>query len=175
MPTMNEISILRIVEDTTVDGPGFRTTIYAAGCPHHCLGCHNPQSWKKRNGTFMRVSDILQIILADPFADVTFSGGEPFAQVKEFTALAQAIKESSTKNIWCYTGYTLEEIMVSPYLSQLLPYIDVLVDGKFEEELYDESLLFRGSKNQRIIDIPKTLQCGEITLIDLDKTRRDLF
>lgn len=147
-----------------VDGPGFRTSIYAAGCPNHCPGCHNPQSWDIANGQPMQTDEILPIILADPFADVTFSGGDPMFQAEGFTELAQAIKAQSHKSIWCYTGYTFENLLNMPAQRKLLQYIDVLVDGRFVQELQDESLHFRGSSNQRIIDVQASLQKGETIL-----------
>ena len=158
------LSILRIVEDTMVDGPGFRTSIYAAGCPNQCPGCHNPQSWDIANGTPMTTEEILPIILADPFADVTFSGGDPMYQPEGFTELAKAIKSQSNKNIWCYTGYTFEHLLNMPAQRELLQYIDVLVDGPFIESLKNESLRFRGSSNQRIIDVKKSLGEGKVVL-----------
>ena len=132
------LSILDIIEDTTVDGPGFRTAIYAAGCPNGCPGCHNPESWDINRGRWMSTDDILQKVLADSFADVTFSGGDPMYQPEGFTELAHAIKRQSRKNIWCYTGYTFETLLHNPRQAKLLEYIDVLVDGKFKEELRDE-------------------------------------
>lgn len=150
--------IMDIIEDTTVDGPGLRTAIYAAGCSHACPGCHNPTSWDIHNGRPMEIEEIVRRILDDPFADVTFSGGDPFYQVEGFTRLAQAIKTNSRKSIWCYTGYSFEQIMLRPKLACLLPYIDVLVDGRFVRELRDESLRFRGSSNQRLIDVPASLR-----------------
>ena len=102
------LSIIDIIEDTTVDGPGFRTAIYAAGCPNQCPGCHNPESWDINKGRPVPTEEILEKVLADDFADVTFSGGDPMFQPEEFTKLARAIKEKSRKNIWCYTGYTFE-------------------------------------------------------------------
>ena len=132
------LSILDIIEDTTVDGPGFRTAIYAAGCPNGCPGCHNPESWDINRGRWMSTDEILQKVLADSFADVTFSGGDPMYQPEGFTELAHAIKRQSRKN--------------------MLEYIDVLVDGKFKEELRDEDLYFRGSSNQRLIDVQASLK-----------------
>lgn len=164
---MAKISILDIVEDTTVDGPGFRTTIYCAGCPNHCPGCHNPQSWDIRNGHDADIEDILKVILADPFADVTFSGGDPMFQPQGFAALARAIKEQSSKNIWCYTGYLFEELLQNPAQRALLEHIDVLVDGRYIEALRDEELRFRGSSNQRVIDVPASLKKGETVVMDL--------
>mgnify|MGYP003295736933 CR=1 FL=1 len=164
---MATISILEIVEDTTVDGPGFRTTVYCAGCPNRCPGCHNPQSWDIANGRETDVEDILDVILADPFADVTFSGGDPMFQPVGFAALARAIKERSSKNIWCYTGYLFEDLLKNIQQKELLEYIDVLVDGRFVEVLKDESLRFRGSSNQRIIDVQASLSSGTTVLLDM--------
>ncbi len=158
------LRILDIIEDTVVDGPGFRTAIYAAGCSHACKGCHNPESWDILGGKLMSVADVLERILADPFADVTFTGGDPMFQAKEFTELAKAIKKHSHKNIWCYTGYTFEQVISNPIRFELAKHIDVLVDGKFVEELRDESLAFRGSSNQRIIDIHASLEKNDMVV-----------
>ena len=158
------LAILRIVEDTMVDGPGFRTAIYAAGCTHHCLGCHNPQSWDIRAGREMTTEEILVPILADPFADVTFTGGDPMMQPEGFTELACAIKEQSHKTIWCYTGYTYETLLTMPAQRELLRHIDVLVDGPFIQDLRDEQLQFRGSSNQRTIDVQRSLESGTVIL-----------
>ena len=136
-----------------MDGPGFRTAIYAAGCPNGCPGCHNPESWDINRGRWMSTDEILQKVLADNFADVTFSGGDPMFQPEGFTQLAHAIKERSRKNIWCYTGYTLEECLADPARRECLRWIDTLVDGRYVEALRDLSLDFRGSSNQRIIDV----------------------
>lgn len=162
--TDTKISILRVVEDTTVDGPGFRTSVYAAGCPNHCPGCHNPESWDINAGTPTAITEILDIILADPFADVTFSGGDPMFQPEGFAALARAIRAASSKSIWCYTGFTFEQILANPRQKALLSQIDVLVDGPFIQSLRDESLLFRGSSNQRIINVSRSLESGTIVL-----------
>ncbi len=161
------LSVLAIVEDTTVDGPGFRTAIYAAGCPNHCPGCHNPESWDIHRGSMMQTEEIVERILADEFADVTFSGGDPMFQPEGFTELAQAIKARSSKNIWCYTGYTFEALLRNPAQRQLLEQIDVLVDGRFEQSLRDESLLFRGSSNQRLIDVPASLRANRVVLKEM--------
>ena len=164
---MATISILEIVEDTTVDGPGFRTTVYCAGCPNRCPGCHNPQSWDIANGRDVDVEEILEVILADPFADVTFSGGDPMFQPAGFTALAKAIKERCGKNIWCYTGYLFEDLLKNAQQKELLEHIDVLVDGRFVEVLKSDELRFRGSSNQRIIDVPASLASGKTILLDI--------
>lgn len=146
-----KLSILDVLEETMADGPGLRTSIYCAGCLHHCPGCHNPQSWDMGNGKMMEVDDLLKVILDDEFSNVTFTGGDPFYQVEAFTELARKIKENSDKTIWCYTGFTIEEIRADSRLSMMLPYLDVVVDGPFIMDLKDKELLFRGSSNQRII------------------------
>ena len=158
------LSILDILEDTTVDGPGFRTAIYAAGCPNGCPGCHNPESWDINRGHWMSTEEILEKVLADNFADVTFSGGDPMFQPEGFTKLAQAIKEKSRKNIWCYTGYKFERLRHDRRQAELLQYIDVLVDGPYVESLRDRDALFRGSRNQRLIDVQASLREGEVVL-----------
>ena len=158
------LAILRIVEDTMVDGRGMRTAIYAAGCTHHCPGCHNPQSWDIRAGEEMTTEDILRTILADPFADVTFTGGDPMIQPEGFTELARVIRERSRKTIWCYTGYTYEALLTMPAQRELMQHIDVLVDGPFVQSLRDEQLRFRGSSNQRLIDVQRSLNAGTVVL-----------
>lgn len=112
----------------------------------------------------MTIEEILRPILADPFADVTFTGGDPMMQPEGFTRLARAIKERSTKTIWCYTGYTFEQLLKMPVQRELLQHIDVLVDGPFVQSLRDEQLRFRGSSNQRMIDVPRSLEKETIIL-----------
>ena len=148
-----KIRILDILEETMADGPGLRTSIYCAGCAHHCPGCHNPQSWDFNTGREATVDELLAVIKEDKFCNVTFSGGDPLYQVEAFTELARRIKEETGKNIWCYTGFTYEEILADSRLSMILPYIDTLVEGPFIQELRDPDLHFRGSSNQRIIHI----------------------
>lgn len=157
------IRVLDIIEDTMVDGPGFRTSIYCAGCGHRCKGCHNPQSWDFGGGRAMTTQELMRIIMADPYANVTFSGGDPLYQAAGFAELAQAIHRESNKDIWCYTGFTYESL-INDDQRELLASIDVLVDGPYIERLRDPDLLFRGSSNQRIIDVPATLFAGEVIL-----------
>ena len=156
------IQVLDIIEDTMVDGPGFRTSIYCAGCHHECPGCHNPQSWNPGGGHPMTTDEVMKIIVADPYANVTFSGGDPLYQAEGFTELARAIRSQTQKTIWCYTGFTFEAIVKIPRYRQLLDEIDVLVDGPFVKSLRDEDPLFRGSSNQRLIDVPASLAKGEV-------------
>lgn len=161
---MTKLRVIDIVDGTSVDGPGLRTAIYFAGCPHHCFNCHNPQSWDPVAGYDMTINEILEHIIENDF-DVTFSGGDPLMQVDALIELAKRIK-SIGKNIWCYTGYTFEEVELSEKFKKLLPYVDVIVDGHFINELRDISLRFRGSSNQRLIDVEKTLSEQRIMLFD---------
>lgn len=152
-----------------VDGPGFRTSIYCAGCRHKCAGCHNPQSWAFDGGQEMTVEQILRVIESDPYANVTFSGGDPMYQAAGFAELAREIHRRTNKDIWCYTGFTFESL-ISQDQRELLAELDVLVDGPFIEKLRDGDLLFRGSSNQRIIDVQASLYSGETVLWQPDVT-----
>ena len=145
------IRVIDILEQTMADGPGLRISIYCAGCAHHCKGCHNPQSWDFGAGRWMEVDDLMEIIKADTISNVSFSGGDPLYQVEAFTELARRIKTETGKNIWCWTGFTMEQIRSNSRLSMILPYLDVVVDGPYVEALRDTGLLFRGSSNQHIV------------------------
>ena len=161
------VRVLDIIEDTMVDGPGFRTSIYCAGCGHQCPGCHNPQSWDFNGGREMSTTELMRIIMADPFANVTFSGGDPMYQAAGFAELARAIHEHSNKDIWCYTGFTFESLIHDDQ-RELLEQLDVLVDGPFIQKLRDPDLLFRGSSNQRLIDVQASLYAGKTILWQAD-------
>lgn len=153
LSTDKTIRVLDIKEGTIVDGPGLRTSIYLAGCKHHCQGCHNPSSWDLNGGKEMTISELIEIVQINDF-NVTFSGGDPLYQIDSLLPLAAAIKALGY-NIWLYTGFTIEEIQSSKSLARILDYVDTIVDGKFIEELKDETLEFRGSSNQRIIYLTK--------------------
>ena len=158
------IRILDIRYGTSVDGIGLRTSLYCAGCENHCPGCHNPQSWDERGGTPISVDELFRLIV-DADMNVTFSGGDPMLHPEGFIALAQMIKQHTNKTIWCYTGYRFEELMNHPLRSELVRLCDVLVDGRYMESERDLTLHFRGSRNQRIIDVSRSLQ-GEVCLIE---------
>ncbi len=148
------LRVLDIVGGTSVDGPGLRTSIYFAGCSHHCPGCHNPQSWDAGGGDAMTIDEIMAVIDKNDF-NVTLSGGDPMFQVDELIELARRVK-SAGRNIWCYTGYTYEQVCADDRMSRLLPYIDVLVDGPYIESKRDLGLRFRGSSNQRLVDVRRS-------------------
>ena len=143
------ISVLKIVEGTSVDGEGLRTSIYAAGCSHKCPGCHNPQSWSIDNGIWMSVDEIFNHI-QESGLNVTFTGGDPFFQADAFAELAYRIKTETDKTIWCYTGYTADRLCRMGF--PLLRYVDVLVDGPLIQSKKDSTLRFRGSSNQRVLE-----------------------
>jgi anaerobic ribonucleoside-triphosphate reductase activating protein len=160
------IRVLKILEQTMADGPGFRTSVYCAGCKHACKGCHNPQSWDFNGGKEMTVEQIMRVVEADPYTrGVTFSGGDPMYQAAEFAELARQIHRRTQKDIWCYTGFTFESLIHDDQ-RELLAELDVLVDGPYIEKFSDPDLLFRGSYNQRIIDVPRSLAEGRVCLYD---------
>ena len=153
--------VLGYLPNSIVDGVGIRQVFFLAGCPHHCKGCQNPQSWNPDGGDNYTVREIVIKALGSPY-DVTFSGGEPLYQLTELNAVASLIRPH--RGIWVYTGYTWEEIIGNDALKSVLPNIDVLVDGRFEEDKRNTDLRFRGSENQRIIDVQKSLKEGKIVL-----------
>ena len=151
-----------IVSDSIVDGPGIRTTIFSQGCPHHCPGCHNPETWEFGCGTPMEEDRLVEIVKANPLCrGVTFSGGEPFAQAEGFAKLAELLK-SEGYEVASYSGYTFETLLRgTPAQRKLLETIDILIDGPFLLAEKSLEVPFRGSKNQRILDVPASLAAGK--------------
>jgi len=153
-----------ITTDSVVDGRGLRTVIWCQGCPHDCAGCHNADTHDFAGGFEQDVNELVQEIIAVQMqSGVTFSGGDPMMQAASCAAIASKLKEHGT-NIWCYTGFTFEELLNKPDAQQFLQYIDVLVDGKFELSQKSYELMFKGSANQRIIDVPVSLQHNKVVL-----------
>lgn len=145
-----------------VDGPGIRYGVFVQGCPHNCPGCHNQKSHKFGIGKDKNIEEIYNNILAAPSTQgVTFSGGEPFEQAEGLAELARMLKAKGY-NIWCYSGYTYEQLLTKKGAIKLLDKIDVLVDGKFDQSKKSMDALYRGSTNQRIIDIKKTKETGQV-------------
>mgnify|MGYP000873336685 CR=1 FL=1 len=148
-----KIRIAGIISESVTDGEGLRYVIFTQGCPHHCFGCHNPKTHSFVGGYEVDTDSLKKEIFENPLlAGVTFSGGEPFCQPKPLAELAKAVR-SRGLNVWSYTGYTLEALREKndEDINALLANLDVLVDGKFEMDLKDLTLPFRGSSNQRII------------------------
>ncbi len=157
------IFVCDINYDTIVDGEGFRNSIYCSYCNHKCPQCHNKTTWNLNSGKPIKISDLYNILLEDD-NDITFTGGDPFYQAKTFTILAKMIKENTLKTIWAYTGFLYEDILLNKNYLELLKYIDILVDGEFKKELKDSNLPFRGSSNQRIIDVQESLKQDKVIL-----------
>ena len=153
------MNILKVIPETILDGDGIRYAIYLAGCSHHCPGCHNPESHSPLAGvplTEEYLNEIIDEINDNQLLDgITLSGGDPLYNPIEVLPLLQRLKRETKLEIWCYTGYTLEQIQQDPTRADLLEYIDVLVDGPFIQGLYDPQLSFKGSSNQRIIRLHK--------------------
>lgn len=155
------INIAGIRYDSTGDGLGMRVVVFFQGCPHRCKGCHNSENISFDGGNKMTISELFDKIMVgiNPLIKgVTFSGGEPFAQPEGLYKIIKMLREKTNLNIWVYTGYNFDEVKYFPAMKE----IDVLVDGRFIEEKKDLFLPFRGSSNQRLIDVPKTLALGKI-------------
>lgn len=157
--------IIDIVAGTTVDGPGLRTSVYMAGCSHNCPGCHNPQTHDPAGGMEMSIEEVIGVIEENGF-DVTLTGGDPMFQPEATAELARRLKEKGY-GVWCYTGYTYEHAVSDPRLSNVIEHVDVLVDGPFVQEERDISLRFRGSRNQRLVDLRRS-EPGNICLYEED-------
>lgn len=158
------------VNDSIVDGPGLRFTVFVQGCPHDCPGCHNPQTHDFAGGRDTTTEEILERIKSNPLLDgVTFSGGEPFCQAKALAELGKEIKQLGL-NLITYTGYTFEYLYAHREengICELLSVTDWLIDGPFVDALRSLELHFRGSANQRILDIPKSLAEGKAVETEL--------
>ena len=158
--------------DSIVDGPGLRTVIWTQGCAHHCLDCQNPQTWDFAGGGLVPIDMVFEAIDELKYqTGITFSGGDPMFHPEACTKIAKYCKEKGY-NIWVYTGFTYEQLLdmmkEKPIYKDFLENIDVLVDGPFIANKKDLNLLFRGSSNQRLIDIPKTLKNKTVVLYDED-------
>lgn len=159
--------------DSIVDGLGVRTVLWTQGCGHCCPNCHNPQTWDFNGGELVEVDDVIDRILELEAQDgITFSGGDPFYQPEACSLIAQAIKEQTNMNIWCYTGFTFEQLMKlgkkNSSVIEFLKNIDILVDGPFIQKLHSFDLQFKGSSNQRIIDVQQTFKEGKVVLAAID-------
>ena len=161
-----DIRIYGLVEDSIVDGPGYRLAVFTQGCPHGCPGCHNPESHDFSGGKLMDTGEIIGRFDGNPLMDgITLSGGDPLCQPEACLELARAAHQRRL-TVWCYTGYTWEALQkeADPVRMALLREVDVLVDGPFLLAERSLALQFCGSRNQRLIDVPRTLEAGEVAL-----------
>ena len=152
--------------DSIVDGEGVRTVLWTQGCPHKCKGCHNPQTHDFDGGVEVDVEEVIEALSEIKRQDgITLSGGDPVCQSEACYEISKAAHEMGL-NVWCYTGFTYETMLQNPKHRKLLEEIDVLVDGKFilEEKSYD--LYFKGSRNQRIIDVQRSLKEEKVVLVE---------
>ena len=154
--------IAGIIRNSVVNGVGIRDVIFFQGCTHHCKGCHNPDTWNLLGGREMTTTQLLTETRRSP-NDFTISGGEPLLQYLDLVHYMSLMDKYHHKRFWLYTGFTYEEIP-NTWLLELSKYVDVLVDGRFEEDKKDLKLRFRGSSNQRLIDLPKSGEKGEVVL-----------
>ncbi len=163
-----QIRLSGIVNDSIVDGTGIRMTVFVQGCTHNCKGCHNPQTHDLNGGYLADTDDILEKALKNPLLEgLTFSGGEPFLQPVPLADLAIKAHKAGY-NIFCYTGFLYEQLLEDGERKKLLENVDFLVDGPFIEEQKSLMLNFRGSKNQRIIDVKKSLETGVPVVLNMD-------
>jgi anaerobic ribonucleoside-triphosphate reductase activating protein len=165
------LRICGVVRESIVDGPGLRFVVFTQGCPHHCKGCHNPQSHDIGGGYLCSEEKIIEEFKKNPLLKgITFSGGEPMLQPAQLIPIAKAVAEMG-KDIIIYSGYTYEELTemgkTQPDILKLLEMSDILVDGRYEEAERDLTLRFKGSRNQRIIDLKKTRKENKIVLADI--------
>ena len=164
--------------DSIVDGEGVRTVVWTQGCPHHCPGCHNASTWDFNDGALIDVEDVITELKKIKNQDgITLSGGDPVCQAEACYEISKAA-HSMGLNVWCYTGFTYEQMLLNPKARKLLEQIDVLVDGKFVQEEKSYDIYFRGSRNQRIIDVPKSLETEQLVLVEKymkDKSYNEIY
>lgn len=165
-----EIRIAGTVEDSIVDGPGLRFVVFTQGCPHRCDGCHNPETHDFAGGKVTTTDALFEQCMENPLCSgVTFSGGEPFCQAEALYELGSRFK-SAGKHLMCYSGWTFEELLAKAqreeFVEKLLSIADVLVDGKFDISKRSLSLQYRGSSNQRLINVQESLKTGTTVVYD---------
>lgn len=154
-----------LLTDSIVDGEGLRAVLWTQGCSHNCKGCHNPETHDFNKGVLVEVDEVKQLIKDLTLQDgITFSGGDPFFQPDPCIEIAKFAKEEGL-NVWAYTGFLFEDLIKNEKMREFLNYVDVLVDGKFELENKSLNLKFRGSTNQRIINVPRSLKMGKVSQI----------
>ena len=160
------LRVAGVIEESIVDGPGIRFVLFLQGCRLHCPGCQNPQTWDFDGGTLVPAEEVLDRIKSNPLVHgVTFSGGEPFEQAEALLPLAEALKAHGY-HLMAFSGYTLEQLLLKSDSRSLLEKLDLLVDGPFVEAAKSLELRFRGSRNQRIINMQATRERGWNVVLD---------
>ncbi|MDY4609798.1 MAG: 4Fe-4S single cluster domain-containing protein [Sphaerochaetaceae bacterium] len=170
-PSMEKMELAGFIDDSITDGPGLRLAIFAQGCPHRCPGCQNPTTWNRGGGRVFTVAQVVDRVAANRLVKgVTFSGGDPFFQPRPFALLARSLRAAGYE-VACYTGWTFEQLLASgdPYVRALLRMLDVLVDGPYVQALGSYGLKFKGSSNQRTLDVQKSLQTGGAALMPVGR------
>lgn len=167
---MPKVILAGILDNSLANGKGIRKAFFAQGCKHHCEDCFNPHTWSFKGGVEFDCDQLIKETINQTYlAGITFTGGDPFEQAEAFAYIANGLNKKY--NVWVYTGYTYDEILeigkTKPCFIDLLKSIDVLIDGKFIKKLADSNLKYKGSSNQRIIDIKKTLKSNTIILFDI--------
>lgn len=168
---MTKLKISGTINDSIVDGPGLRFTIFTQGCPHHCPGCHNPQTHPFKGGKTYPLKKFKKDLTENPLLyGVTFSGGDPFSQAKALIPYAKFVKEKGLE-LACYSGFLFEQLYSNsvPFARELLQYVDILIDGKFVLSQKSLDCRFKGSKNQRTIDVQASLKEGKVILSTNEK------
>ncbi|MDD3244070.1 MAG: anaerobic ribonucleoside-triphosphate reductase activating protein [Eubacteriales bacterium] len=165
------VKLSGLTPDSIVDGPGYRLAVFTQGCPHHCPGCHNPQTHDFEGGEWKDTDEILAMVRGNPLSDgVTLTGGEPMCQAEALAQLAAQVHDLGL-TVVTYTGYTLEQLLAQgdPHRLALLAQTDLLIDGPFVLAQRSLELPFRGSANQRLLDAPQSLQQGHAVEADLKR------
>lgn len=169
------LRIAGIVDESIVDGEGWRLAIFFQGCEHNCKGCHNPATHDFNGGKEISVEDLASMVAEKlrnniVLQGITLSGGDPFYQSGEIVKFIELLRaESRDIDIWAYTGFTYEQLLENKEQLKLLKYIDVLVDGLFIEELKSMELLYKGSSNQRVIAVKESLKAGKIKVLENER------
>ena len=169
----DKIRLAGIAQNSLVNGIGLRKVFFSQGCTHKCKGCFSPFTWDFESGKLIDIDELVKQVKDEYYLDgVTFSGGDPFQQADKFAILSKELKKNNI-NIWCYTGYTWEELLglskTDNGIKDLMHNCDVIVDGPYIQEKHDPNLKFKGSSNQRIIDVKLSLQQNKIVLFDINK------
>ncbi|AIV03439.1 anaerobic ribonucleoside-triphosphate reductase activating protein [Candidatus Malacoplasma girerdii] len=170
------IRLAGIAENSLVNGPGLRKVFFSQGCRHHCKNCFNPTTWTFDAGKMVDMDQLISQVKNETFLDgVTFSGGDPFQQPEAFAYLGKEIHKLGI-NIWIYTGYSWEQLMILakkfPSIQTMIENCDAIVDGRYMEEYMDDYLKYRGSANQRIINVPESLKQNKLVLHHFDDVKR---